>query len=450
MKATQCYHCRQAETTRRDFLRMGALTFLGLNLADYLRFGSTQALAATEVRGNAAKAQACILLWLEGGVSHLDTWDVKGNSGFKTISSNVPGIQIVETLPRIARNMDKLAVIRSMKTQERNHPQGTIETLTGHRPSPAQKFPSFGSIISKELGARENMPPYVVVPMPTENDFSAYEEAYKGAWIGSEYDGLILPDPSQPNFAVPDLSLPKSVSAEAIEDRRTLLKIVDRHYREKEQFAAFAELDAFEEQALRMILSPHVKKAFDLSEESEKTKDRYGRDRVGQSALLARRLVEAGCRFVTTAGYKHGAWDTHGDNDKHVRNNLAPLLDRSLSALLEDLEQRGMLESTVVIATGEFGRTPVINPAGGRDHWPDCWSLVLGGGGIKGGCVVGASDAQGSYVADRPVSIGDVYATVYKAMGIDWEKTYMSPIGRPVYIANGFNDTPGTPLKELI
>jgi hypothetical protein len=283
-----------------------------------------------------------------------------------------------------------------------------------------------------------------------DGDFFNYQQAFQASFIGSEYDAMILPDPSKPDFVVPDLSLPKSISADAIEHGRRMLKIVDRFYRQKEEVAEFAKMDSFEEQALRMLLSPHVKEAFDLSQESDKTKDHYGRDRVGQSLLLARRLVEAGCRFVTACGYKHGQWDTHGDNEKHLRDELAPVLDRSLSALLEDLKQRGLLDSTVVIATGEFGRTPVINPGRGRDHWPDCWSLVLGGGGIQGGRIVGASDERGAYVGERPVSIGDLYATVYKAMGIDWTKTYMSPIARPLYIANGFGDTPGTPLKELI
>jgi hypothetical protein len=426
---------------------MGSLAFLGISLSDYLRFGSMQAMAAEAPAG---KGKSVILLWLEGGVSQLDTWDVKANSGFKPISTNAPGIQISEIFPSVARHMDKLSIIRSMKTQERNHPQATIETLTGHRPNPASKFPSVGSIVAKELGSANSMPPFVVVPMPTESGFFSYKEAYEAAFLGGEYDGMILPDPSKPDFRVPDLSLPKSVSAEAIEDRRTLLKIVDRYYREKEEIAEFAQMDAFQAQALKMILSPNVKKAFDLSQESEKTKDRYGRHRVGQSALLARRLVESGCRFVTAAGYKTGQWDTHQANEKHLRNELAPLLDQSLSALLEDLAQRGMLESTVVMASGEFGRTPVINPNGGRDHWPDCWSLVLGGGGIQGGKVIGSSDKDGAYVDQNPVSLGDLYATFYKALGIDWTKTYMSPIGRPVYIANGFGDTAGTPIKELI
>ena len=375
---------------------------------------------------------------------------MKGNGGFKPISTNAPGIQISELLPGVAKHMDKLSIIRSMKTVERNHPQATIETMTGHRPNPVLKFPSFGSIVSKELGARNNIPPFVVAPAPNASSFLYYQEAFQAAFIGSEYDAMILPDPSQPDFKVPDLSLPKSISPEAIDDGRAMLKIVDQYYREKEEIAEFAKMDVFEEQALRMLLSPHVKEAFDLSQETEKTKDGYGRNRVGQSVLLARRLVEAGCRFVTAAGYKENQWDTHYYNEKRFRDDLVPVLDQTLSALMEDLKQRGLLESTIVLVTGEFGRTPTLNPNQGRDYWPDCWSLVVGGGGIQGGQIIGASDKDGAYVAERPVSLGDLYATIYQAMGIDWTKTYMSPIARPVYIANGFQDTAGTPLKELV
>ncbi|MBM3754804.1 MAG: DUF1501 domain-containing protein [Acidobacteria bacterium] len=428
---------------RSSFLRAGALTFLGASQADLLRA------AAAAAGSTPAKAKACILLWLEGGISHLDSWDVKANSGFKTISTKASGIRVSDIFPATAKHMDKLSIIRSMRTQERNHPQGTIETLCGHRPNPALKFPSVGSIISKELGGRDNMPPFAVVPMPTEGDFFNYEEAYRGGFLGPQYDSMILPDPSQPDFAVPDLSLPKSVTAEMIEDRRSLLKVVDSHYRAQETSAEFAKMDTFQQQAMQMLLSPKVKEAFDISKEPDKIRDRYGRTRVGQSVLMARRLVEAGCRFVTAAGYKHGEWDTHGDNDKRLRESLAPRLDQSLSALLEDLATSGLLESTVVLVTGEFGRTPAINPNRGRDHWPDCWSLLVGGGGISGGRIVGASDERGAYVADRPVSTGDLYATIYKAMGIDWTKTYMSPAGRPVYIANGFDDKMGEPIKEL-
>ena len=448
-KKSGCTHCEGARLTRRDFLRAGALTYLGANLSDLLRLEQAQAFAATAA-ATPAKAQAVILLWLEGGVSHVDTWDLKNSSSFKPISTNVPGILISELLPQVAGHMDKLSIIRSMKTFERNHPQGTIETLTGHRPNPALKTPSLGSIVSKELGARNNMPPFIAVPQPTENDFYNYQPAYQAAFIGSEYDAMILPDPSKPNFAVPDLSLPKSITAEVIDDRRTMRKIVDQFSRKKVEAAEFAKMDAFEEQAVKMLLSPQVREAFDMSKESEKTKDRYGRTRVGQSVLMARRLVESGCRFVTAAGYTHGQWDTHDNIDKNLRDTLVPLLDRSLSALMEDLKQRGLYESTIVIATGEFGRTPVVNPKMGRDHWPEAWSIVLGGGGIAGGRIVGATDERGAAVVEKPVSTGDLYATVYQAMGIDWTKTYMSPIARPVYIANGFDDTPGAPLADLL
>ena len=443
-----CNHCESARWSRRDFIRAGALTYLGANLSDFLRLDKAQAFAATAAT-QPAKAQAVILLWLEGGISHVDSWDPKSSSGFKPIPTNADGIQISEILPQVAGQMDKLSIIRSMKTFERNHPQGTIETLTGHRPNPALKTPCFGSIVSKELGARNNMPPFAVVPQPTEGDFFNYQPAYQAAFIGSEYDGMLLPDPSKPQFTVPDLSLPKSITSEVIDDRRTMRKIVDQVYRSKVEAAEFAKMDAFEAQAVNMLLSPQVRDAFEISRESEKTRDRYGRNRVGQSALLARRLVEAGCRFVTTAGDTHGQWDTHDNNEKRLREELVPRLDQSLSALLEDLKERGLYESTIVIATGEFGRTPVINPKMGRDHWPEAWSLVLGGGGIAGGRIIGATDDQGAAVVGSPVSIGDLYATVYKALGIDWTKTYMSPIARPVYIANGFDDTPGNPIAGL-
>jgi len=448
-KKSNCTHCEGAKLTRRDFVRAGALTFLGANLSDLLRLESAQAFAAT-TPAQIAKAQAVILLWLEGGISHVDTWDLKSSSGFKPISTNVPGIQISEILPQVSQHMDKLSIIRSMKTFERNHPQGTIETLTGHRPNPALKTPSLGSIVSKERGARNNMPPFIAVPQPTEHDFFNYQPAYQAAFIGSEYDAMILPDPSKPDFTVPDLSLPKSITAEIIDDRRSMRKIVDQFYRGKVEAAEFAKMDAFEAQAVKMLLSPQVREAFDIAKESDQTRDRYGRHRVGQSVLMARRLVEAGCRFVTAAGYTHGQWDTHDNIEKTLRETLCPLLDQSLSALMEDLKQRGLYESTIVLVTGEFGRTPVINPKLGRDHWPEAWSIVLGGGGIAGGRIVGATDDRGAAVTEKPVSTGDLYATIYKAMGIDWTKTYMSPIARPVYIANGFDDTPGNPLTELI
>jgi len=432
------------DLSRRQFLRAGTLGYLGIHLSQYLEISSLMATEGNTLAGQKAKAQACILIWLSGGPSQVDTWDPKPNSSFKPISTNVAGIQISELLPRVSKHMDKLAVIRSMHTEENDHPPGTYYVMTGHRPSTAMRFPSLGSIIAKEMAPRNDIPPYVVTPP------QSYGHSYNAGFIGPQYDPMVVPDPNQEDFKIADLSLPKSLSVEAIEERRSFLEIVDSHYRQKEKNAEFAKLDTYTQQALNMILSPAVKRAFDLSQEAPKTREAYGRTRFGQSVLLARRLVEAGCRFVTAEGYEHSEWDTHWNNDADHRDKLVPRLDQALTVLLEDLEQRGLLESTVVIAMGEFGRTANINPGKGRDHWCDCWSLVLGGGGIRGGQVIGASDERGAYVKERMVSMGDVFATIYKAFGIDWTKTYMSPAGRPIYIANSIGDKHGEAIRELI
>jgi uncharacterized protein (DUF1501 family) len=241
---------------------------------------------------------------------------------------------------------------------------------------------------------------------------------------------------------------------ERIEGRRAMLRLVDQMYRERLETAEHASADAFQQQALQMILSPKVRAAFDLSREPDQIKDAYGRTTFGQSALMARRLIEAGSRFVTVfdsaRSDKPMDWDTHSNNDKGHRDVLVPALDQVLSALVTDLDGRGLLASTIVLAMGEFGRTPDINPNGGRDHWNHCWSLVMGGGGIRGGTVVGASDERGGYVKDRLVSMGDVFATLYKALGIDWTKEYMHPVGRPLKIANSIDDKTGAPLSELV
>ena len=456
MKTT--FSCRGADYwTRRDLLRVGSLSLLGMSLGQYLEVKSLLAAGGGNVEKK-AKAQACILLLLEGGPSQMDTWDPKPTSGFEPIGTNVSGIQISELFPRVARHMDKLAVIRSMRSEEIDHPEATYYAITGHRPTPAMEFPSVGSIISKELGPLNTVPPYVTVPELIE----LHQPFFRSAFLGAEFDPMTIPLASsnqgraiteaiqEKEFQLPYLSLPKSVSAERIQNRRGLLKIVDQSYRRKMELAPHLKMDKFSEQALRMVLAQEVRQAFDLSQESEKTKDAYGRHTFGQSALLARRLVEAGSRFVTAAGYGHGGWDTHGDNDKQLRDELAPPLDQVLSTLLQDLEQRGLLDSTIVLVMGEFGRTPDINPRNGRDHWPHCWSLLVGGGGIRGGQVIGASDEKAAYVAEREVTIGDLFATVYKSFGIDWTKEYMSPIGRPVKIANSIDDKTGVPIAELV
>lgn len=424
---------------RRSFLSAGSLGFLGLTLREYL---------AAAPAANGAKANSVILFWLEGGPSHIDTWDPKTNSNFKPISTNVAGIQISELLPKMAKRMDKFALVRSMHTRGTDHPQATHYAITGHEINPAMQFPSLGSIITKELGPRNAVPAHVLVPKWDRT--RQYEEYFRASFLGGDYDPMCIPDPSRPGFEVTDLSLPKTVSQAAVESRSAFLKAVDRSYRTLNETAAHTDMDAFSAQAWKMILTPAVRDAFDLGKESDKTKERYGKDAVGQSALLARRLVEAGSRFVTAAGYHSNSWDTHSDNDKGHRDRLAPTLDRTLTALVEDLDERGLLATTLVIAMGEFGRTPMINPALGRDHWPNCWSLALAGAGIKTGQVVGASDERGYNVTNRVVTMGDLYATIYQTLGIDWKKEYMSPIGRPVKIANSLDDKTGEPVKELL
>ena len=444
-----CSACNGNHYRRRDFLRAGALNFLGISLPHVL--AAQRAHAAGK-----GKAQSVILLWLDGGASHVDMWDPKAASSFKPIATNVAGIQISELFPRLARHMDKISVIRSLRTEENNHGTGHHYALTGHRPNPAMKFPSLGSIVVKELGARDGVPAYV--QMPSLN--AAYDEHFKAQILGGAFDPMILAGgpgvadgevrEEVKDLKVPDLSLPNSLSRERIEDRRAFLAMVDRTYRRKAEAAAFADMDELTTQAYNMILSPAVRKAFDVSEESDNTKDSYGRDGFGQSVLLARRLVEAGSRFVTACGYKTAAWDTHNFHDSKLRDKLAPPLDRALATLLGDLKERGLLDSTIVIVMSEFGRTPHHNANHGRDHWPDCWSILIGGGGINGGVAVGASDGDGALPAGRAVSIGDVFATIYKALGIDWTREYMHPVGRPLKIANGFSDATGEPIRELI
>ncbi|MBM3727280.1 MAG: DUF1501 domain-containing protein [Acidobacteria bacterium] len=429
---------------RRSFISAGSLGLLNMNLPAYLRAAQSGASPSA----GAARVKSVILFWLEGGPSHIDTWDPKPNSNFKPMSTNVAGIQVSELLPKMARKMDKFCLVRSMHTRGNDHPQATHYVITGHEINPAMQFPSLGSIVTKELGPRNAVPAHVLVPKWDRG--RQYEDYFRAAFLGGDYDPMCIPDPAKAGFEVTDLSLPKGVSEMAVESRSAFLKAVDRRYRQLNQTAEHADMDAFTAQAWKMMLAPEVRNAFDLGKEPEKLKEKYGKDSIGQSCLLARRLVEAGSRFVTAAGYHGTSWDTHSDNDKSHRDRLCPTLDRTLPALVDDLEERGLLDSTLVIAMGEFGRTPAINPNLGRDHWPNCWSLAVAGAGIKTGTVIGATDEKGYNVADRVVTMGDLFATVYQLMGIDWKKEYMTPIGRPIKIANSLEDQTGTPIAEML
>lgn len=423
---------------RRDFLRAGCLGSLGLGLTRFLELKS---LASHVTK---AKAEACILLWLEGGPSQVDTWDPKDNSSFQPISTNVPGIQVSELLPRCAQQMDKLSIIRSMYSEENNHPFGTYYALTGHRPNPAMSFPSLGSIVLHELGPRNEVPPHVLAPGWVGSN--QYHDYFGGSFLGAEYNPMILPDG---DYRLPDLALPKSISTDRLLQRQSILQLVDQSFRGQAERTEFTAMDKFLKQANDMILSPDVKQAFDLSQEPVASLEAYGSHRFGKSVLLARRLIEAGSRFVTAAGYYDNAWDAHQRNDPLHKSELVPPLDQALSTLVVDLQRRGMLESTLVIAMGEFGRTPFHNGAGGRDHWPGCWSLALAGGGIQGGRVIGESDEKAAVVKDHRVTIGDLMATIYKALGIDWHKEYPTPVGRPAKIANSIDGETGVPIDDL-
>ncbi len=338
MRKAGCLAVTDELLKRRHFLRVGSLSLLGISLPHYLKLKSVMAASGKDV-DQRGKAQACIMVWLEGGPSHVDTWDPKPNSSFRPISTNVPGIQISELLPQVARHMDKLALIRSVHTEENNHGQGTYYAMTGHRPTAAMQFPSLSTIVTKELGPRNNVPANVLVPDTWKT--ASYGEYVKGAFLAPAYNPMVVPDPSKEDFQISDLALPKTLTAERLEDRRSMLNLVDRFYRSKIERAEHQAMDQFTEQALRMILTPEARQAFDLSRESEKTRDAYGRGSFGQSLLLARRLIEAGSRFVTAAGHELNGWDTHSDNDQRHKDKMVPGLDKALPVLLEDLEQRG-------------------------------------------------------------------------------------------------------------
>ena len=427
---------------RRSFLRVGSLGLLGVGLEGYLHARRLAAEAGKDPE-ESATASSCVMIWLHGGPSQMDTWDPKPISAFQAIPTSVPGIQISELLPTVAQRMEQVSLVRSVQTEETNHQRADYYGLTGHRPTPAMTFPGLGAIVTKEKGARSRLPPHIVVPGGTD-----HQQHQRGAFLGTSFDPLVVSDPNAKDFAVSDLSLPPQLTREHLDDRRTFLNVVEAQFRRKVKLAEYANMDELTRRAMSMLLAPEVKNAFDLAKESDATRDAYRRTSFGQSLLLSRRLVEAGARFITVSGHDLSDWDSHADNDKRQKKQSTGL-DQPLATFIEDLGQRGLLDSTLVIVMGEFGRTPHYNTKLGRDHWPHCWSLAMAGGGVQGGRVVGASDERGAYVAEKRVTIGDLFATVYKAFGIDWHTEYMSPVGRPIKIANSIDDETGEPIAEL-
>jgi hypothetical protein len=412
---------------RRDFIRIGSLGAIGINLASVLCAGGK-------------KDISCIVLWQSGGPAHQDTWDLKPDAPieyrgeFKPISTNVPGIQICEHLPCTAKQADKFTILRSMHSRENNHERAINYLLTGYLPLSTLEFPSMGSVISKELGPKNGLPPYVAIP----NTFPSYGAGY----LGGEYNPFISGDPNVAGYKVRDLTLPADVDWARVGNRRWLLDKMDAKYRALDANTDFDALDSFQQRAYDLMRSPAAKKAFDIEAETATLREKYGRTPVGQGALLARRLVEGGVRFVTVAkGWLN--YDTHGDNFNTMKKVLLPEFDRAFSTRLEDLHQRGMLDSTLVIAMGEFGRTPKVNKDAGRDHHNKAWSIVLAGAGISGGRVLGATDKTATEVTDLPVQPEDLLHTIYAILGVDSTREYQTPIGRPSKIVNGGKMIPG-------
>lgn len=413
---------------RRSFLRIGSIATFGcFGWGDILRLRAASQAAAKDI--------SVIHLWLAGGLSHLDTFDMKLDADrkertiFKAIPSSVPGLHVSEHLPRTAKLMNKLTLIRSMTHKQSAHGAAQTLMLSGHDALPTLLVPAVGSVLYKELGSRNELPPYVMIPQPRGNNARA-------GFLGPKYNPFSAGEANVANYSVRDMDLPMGVDWARMEGRHSLLQQVDARLREWDTSDTFNTLDSYYQAAFDLMKSPRAKKAFNIAEEPEALRNEYGRTSMGQGCLLARRLVEAGVRFVSV-GKGENAWDHHGNIFPSYANEFMPELDRAFSALLVDLEKRGMLDSTLVILTGEFGRTAEINVNNGRDHWPNCFSLVMAGAGVPGGQVIGASDAQGMYVKDHPVEVPDLMATLFKKLGVDYTKEYVSNIGRPLKISDG-------------
>jgi hypothetical protein len=421
--------------SRRDFLRLGAIGALAL--PTLLQAEANAQNPAPNRRS--ARARSVILVYLGGGLSHHDSFDLKPDAPeeirgiYHPIATNVPGTQIGNLLPRMASIMDKVALVRSGAHNNDHHETATNWVMSGRFGSPFGDFPAIGAVVSHQLGFRGALPPYVSIP----RNPSFTWELGKSAWLGGRYESFRTGDPSQPNFQVPDIAPARS---NANHDRQNLLQALDtlaEQVHGNDQLATYGE---FQRRAADILVSSQARTAFAMEQENERTRDRYGRNTFGQSALLARRLVERDVRFITI---NYGGWDHHSQIWNGLNRKL-PEFDQGLSALIEDLDQRGLLGSTLVVAMGEFGRTPVINRDTGRDHWGPAASLLFAGAGARGGLVLGQTDRRGAHVTRRPVAPADVAYTIYDAVGVDPHRWLMHPEGRPIEILDR-----GEPVREL-
>ena len=433
--------------SRRNFLQLGLGGAAGLGLTPMLRAVAEQ----SGKKPSVAKAKRCILIWMDGGPSHHETFDCKPDAPaeirgpFDQIASNVPGLDVGEYLPKVSQVMNLTTVIRSVAHRDPGHGGGNHYLTTGS-PTPvpigcgdsASFHPSIGSFIAKERGSVPGLPAYVqfALPVPMRSGGPNF--------LGSKYAPfMIANNPNNPDFQLADVTLPPGVAEGRAQSRATLRKALDNLQRIDDEAAADPArgLDGFHEQAHRLVTSSLTNQAFDINAESDKTRDDYGRTMVGQQCLLARRLVEAGVPFVTV---QHAGWDHHNTIFKYLKDRWLPTFDVAFSALLLDLEQRGLLDDTLVLALGEFGRTPKINKDSGRDHWPGAMSIVAAGAGVPRGCVIGATDKHGAAPSERRLKVEDFFCSVYTKLGINPHKELLTPEGRPVSIVSG-----GTPIAEL-
>jgi len=426
--------------SRRDFLHVGFAGGIGLTLPQFLQMKSAQA-ELKDYESKEGTAKSVIFIYLPGGAAHQETWDpkpyapVEYRGPMNSIDTNVSGVRLNEKLVKTAQIMDKLTLCRSMSHGEAAHERGTHNMFTGYRPSPALQFPSMGSVVTHEFGPKNSMPQYVCIPnQPNTFAGTGYlSSSFAPFSVGS--------DPASNGFKVRDLNLPGGVDTKRFTRRRSILGAVNDHFVTKEKSDSLEAVDTFYKQAYDMVSSKASQEAFDLNKEDAKVRDAYGRNQAGARMLLSRRLVEAGARFITMT---YGGWDMHDRIQTGITNSL-PSFDQAFSTLISDLSQRGLLDSTLVCICSEFGRTPKINATAGRDHWPKVFSVVMAGGGIKGGSVYGASDAIASEPEDNPLSVMDWATTIYHCMGIVSDKELMAPGDRPIEIVNG-----GKVIKDLL
>lgn len=430
--------CTDHLLSRRNLLTVGA--FGGLSLCNFFRV--RQAMADQKnYESKEGTAKSVIFIFLPGGMAHQESFDPKPYAPLEyrgplnSIETSLPGVRFSEVFPQMAKIANKTVICRSMTHGEAAHERGTHNMFTGYRPSPALQYPSMGSVVAHEFGPRKNLPPYVLIPnLPTPYAGTGY--------LSSSYAGFSLgADPANDGFRVQDLALPGGVDDGRFGRRQKLLDVVNNHFKARETSDSMEAVDTFYQRAYGLISSQEARDAFDISKEDAAVRDAYGRNQAGSRMLLARRLVEAGVRFVTLT---YGGWDHH-DNIAGGMKGQCPPLDQALATLINDLDSRGLLDSTLVCLASEFGRTPKINGTAGRDHWPKVFNILMAGGGLKRGLAWGTSDATASEPDQDPLTVEDWATTVYHMLGIVADKELMAPGNRPIEIVDG-----GKVLKDLL